>query len=79
MLDAIRNLFTDRRFLRTDRGASAVEYGLLVAGIAAVVIAGVFFLGGTVRGAFDDTKDCIESDGAGATCTTPAEGGGDEG
>ena len=29
----------------SERGASAVEYGLLVAGIAAVIVAGVFLFG----------------------------------
>ena len=42
-----------------ERGASAVEYGLLVAGIAAVVVAAVFILGGTVLGAFEDTNSGI--------------------
>ena len=38
---------------KTERGASAVEYGLLVALIAAVIIATVWALGGKVNGAFD--------------------------
>jgi pilus assembly protein Flp/PilA len=32
-----------------ERGSSAVEYGMLVAGIAAVIASVVFLLGGTVR------------------------------
>lgn len=40
--------------LNEDRGASAVEYGLLVAGIAAVIIAAVFLLGGNVRDTFSE-------------------------
>ena len=40
---------------RTDDGASAVEYGLLVAAIAAVIILVVFALGTYVKGAFKDT------------------------
>lgn len=35
------------------RGASAVEYGLLVAGIAAVIVAIVFTLGEQIDAAFD--------------------------
>jgi pilus assembly protein Flp/PilA len=34
---------------RDERGASAVEYGLLVGGIAALVVSVVFLLGGIVR------------------------------
>jgi pilus assembly protein Flp/PilA len=38
-----------------DDGASAVEYGLLVAAIAAIIILVVFALGTYVKGAFRDT------------------------
>ena len=38
-----------------DRGASAVESGLMVAAIAAVIVAVVFALGGLVRGTFTQT------------------------
>jgi pilus assembly protein Flp/PilA len=37
---------------RTDEGASAVEYGLLIAGIAALIAAVVFVLGGAISGLF---------------------------
>jgi pilus assembly protein Flp/PilA len=37
---------------RDDRGATAVEYGLLVALIALVIIAGVTAFGGSVNGLF---------------------------
>ena len=38
--------------LRSDRGATAVEYGLMVALIAAVIIVTVGLLGGKVEAAF---------------------------
>ncbi|WP_203335392.1 Flp family type IVb pilin [Nocardioides limicola] len=44
-----------------ERGASAVEYGLLIAGIAALIIAVVFLLGGTIRDMFSDVEGCIDS------------------
>ena len=44
---------------RSDDGASAVEYGLLVALIAAIIVGAVFLLGGTVNTAFNDTNDGI--------------------
>jgi pilus assembly protein Flp/PilA len=44
-----------------DRGASAVEYALMVAAIAAVIVAVVFGLGGFVRDNFIDTCTAIES------------------
>ena len=44
---------------RTERGATAVEYGLLIAGIAAVIVIVVYSLGGSVFGLFDDTCTSI--------------------
>ena len=48
-----------------DRGASAVEYGLLVAAIAAVIVGVVFGLGTLVDNAFSRTSSCISTSGAG--------------
>jgi pilus assembly protein Flp/PilA len=45
---------------RGDDGASAVEYGLLVAAIAALVVIIVFALGGLVRDVFTDTCTKID-------------------
>ncbi len=42
-------------------GASAVEYGLLVAGIAGLVVAMVFAFGGAVSDLFAGTCDAIDS------------------
>ncbi|MCW2868615.1 MAG: Flp family type IVb pilin [Marmoricola sp.] len=44
---------------RDDDGASAVEYGLLVAGIAAVIVLIVFALGGVVTSAFSGTCTAV--------------------
>ncbi len=44
-----------RESLSGERGASAVEYGLLVALIAAVIIAVVTILGGNVNSLYDST------------------------
>jgi pilus assembly protein Flp/PilA len=46
---------------RDDEGASAVEYGLLVAAIAAIIILVVFAVGSWVKGAFKDTCDSFNS------------------
>jgi pilus assembly protein Flp/PilA len=54
-----------------DRGASAVEYGLLVAAIAALIVVIVFALGGVIKGAFSKTCDTIASQTA-PTMTTCA-------
>ncbi len=56
-----------------ERGASAVEYGLLVAGIA-VVIAGVVFCSVTRSATlFTDTETCIDAT-SGGTGTVLNEG-----
>jgi pilus assembly protein Flp/PilA len=44
-----------------DSGASAVEYGLLVAGIAALIIATVFVLGGSLNSLFAGINSRINS------------------
>lgn len=53
---------TRRRF--ADDGASAVEYGLLVATIAAVIALVVIAVGGYVRGNYQTTCDNISATGA---------------
>ena len=59
-----------QRFLnRKDQedGASAVEYGLLVAAIAALIVIIVFALGGVVKDVFKNTCDTIQSNASTAT------------
>lgn len=50
-----------RRLLKDDEGATAIEYGLLAALIAVVIIAAVSTLGGTLRDTFTDVNDFIEN------------------
>ena len=51
MLEYIRKIQKGR----SEDGASAVEYGLLVAAIAAVIVIIVFALGGLIKSAFSQT------------------------
>jgi pilus assembly protein Flp/PilA len=44
---------------RTERGASAVEYGLLVALITLAILAGVTLLGGSISGIFNRAASSI--------------------
>ena len=56
-----------------DRGASAVEYGLLVAAIAAVIVVAVFALGGQVTNSIQGTCTSIANAAPGApACPPPA-------
>jgi pilus assembly protein Flp/PilA len=52
-----------------EKGASAVEYGLLVAAIAALIVLIVFALGGIVTETFEDTCSSIKSNAASMTAT----------
>jgi pilus assembly protein Flp/PilA len=61
MLDYLRIMLNARLAKMDERGASAVEYGLLVAGIAAVIVAVVFLLGGTLNGVFTSTNASISN------------------
>ena len=47
------------RFMNDEEGATAIEYGLLAALIAAVIVASVTALGGTVNQAFTDVNTGI--------------------
>ena len=51
----------------TDEGASAVEYGLLIAAIAAVIITIVFGIGLVVKAGYSKTSSCIKA-GVASTC-----------
>jgi pilus assembly protein Flp/PilA len=46
---------------KSDRGASAVEYGLLVALIAIIIIVAVTLLGSNLSGIFNKTANSINS------------------
>ena len=65
MIDYLRIQLNARLAKMDERGASAVEYGLLIAGIAAVVVVAVFAFGGKISGIFDHTSACIDSQGKG--------------
>ena len=55
MLDYLLIILNARRARLDERGASAVEYGLLIAGIAALIVAVVFLFGGVLSNVFSGT------------------------
>ncbi|MFC6286547.1 Flp family type IVb pilin [Nocardioides sp. GCM10027113] len=59
MLDYLRIMLASR--LRDERGASAVEYGLLIAGIAALIVIVVFAFGTQLESVFSDTCKSVAS------------------
>ena len=44
---------TIRRFVRSEAGATAIEYALIAAGIAVAVASTIMSLGGSVRAMYD--------------------------
>ncbi len=58
MLEMIRNLM-NLKHVKNENGASAVEYGLLVAGIAALIVVIVFAFGRVVAGSFSNSCTTI--------------------
>ena len=64
MLDYLRIMLDARAAKMDERGASAVEYGLLIAGIAALIVVVVFAFGDNLTDIFEDTCNSVAS-GAG--------------
>lgn len=65
MLMAVQMMYARVCALRNQRGASGVEYGLLVALIAAVIVATVATLGTTINTAFQELLDLFPGGGGG--------------
>jgi Flp pilus assembly pilin Flp len=61
--------------LKDKKGNSAVEYAVLIAGVAAFIIVSVSFVGGSLDGIFQDVADCFDDL---STCMLP-DGGNDGG
>ncbi len=59
MLDYLRIMLNAREAKMDERGASAVEYGLLIAGIAALIVVVVFAFGGALSDIFTDTCNSV--------------------
>jgi pilus assembly protein Flp/PilA len=59
MLDYLRAVLDARLAQMDERGASAVEYALLITGIAALIVIIVYAFGGMLSGIFSDTCTSI--------------------
>ena len=51
-----------KAFYRDKSGATAIEYGLIAAGIAVAIIAAVFALGDDIKGFFEDVSDKLKTE-----------------
>ena len=68
MVDYLRILLNARMAEMDDRGASAVEYGLLIAGIAALIVVVVFAFGSNLANVFENTCNEIGNGAGGGGC-----------
>jgi pilus assembly protein Flp/PilA len=68
VLDYLRIMLAPRLAQRDERGASAVEYGLLIAGIAALIVAIVFIFGDNIADIFSETCDKVAGGDGSGTC-----------
>jgi pilus assembly protein Flp/PilA len=66
MLDYLRIMLDARLAKMDERGASAVEYGLLIAGIAALIVVIVFAFGGVIKNIFSSTCNQVGKSGGGS-------------
>ncbi|MGA8247638.1 MAG: Flp family type IVb pilin [Nocardioides sp.] len=68
MLDYLRIMLNARLAKMDERGASAVEYGLLITGIAALIAIVVFAFGGVLNNIFNHTCSSLGSRASAGTC-----------
>lgn len=54
-----------KRFAKCESGATAIEYGLIAAGIAVIIIGAVQALGGTLNGIFVGINTALGGGGDG--------------
>jgi pilus assembly protein Flp/PilA len=68
MSDYLRIMLNARLAKMDERGASAVEYGLLIAGIAALIVVIVFAFGGVLSNIFKNTCNKVGSGANAGSC-----------
>ena len=68
MLNYLRIMLNARLARMDERGASAVEYGLLIAGIAALIVIVVFAFGGVLSNIFQKTCTSIGTSAGSGSC-----------
>jgi pilus assembly protein Flp/PilA len=68
MFDYLRILLSARLARHDERGASAVEYGLLITGIAALIAIMVYAFGGVISDVYKATCDSVGSSAGAGTC-----------
>jgi pilus assembly protein Flp/PilA len=68
MFDYLSIMLQARLARMNERGASAVEYGLLIAGITALIVVVVYAFGGAISNVYKATCDSVGSSANAGTC-----------
>jgi pilus assembly protein Flp/PilA len=68
MFDYLSIMLQARLARMDERGASAVEYGLLIAGIAALIVVIVYAFGGVVANTYKSTCTVVGTSAGAGTC-----------
>ena len=68
MLDFLRIMLDARLAKMDERGATAVEYGLLITGVAAVIAIIIFAFGGVVQNIFNNTCNSLGASAGAGSC-----------
>jgi len=68
MLEYLRIVLAARTARLGERGASAVEYALLITGIAALIVIVVYAFGGVLNTVFDSTCDKVGTSASAGSC-----------
>lgn len=50
-----------RKFLRNERGATAIEYGLIVGVLSLAIVGGISLMMNAIKNNFDSTKNIIQN------------------
>lgn len=62
-----------RRFIRDEKGATAIEYGLIAALIAVVVIGALTILGTSLDATFDSIGTALQGTSSSSSSTTTSQ------
>lgn len=68
MLDFLHIMLNARLAKMDERGATAVEYGLLITGVAAVIAIIVFAFGGVLKNIFTNTCSSLGTSAGAGSC-----------
>jgi pilus assembly protein Flp/PilA len=68
MFDYLRILLNARLARLDERGASAVEYGLLIAGIAALIVLMVYAFGHVLNNVYKNTCNTVGTSAGSGNC-----------